>query len=186
MADLTLHEDRYLDPNPPVRKTARTLYASIRDRPLVCPHGHVPPALLAENKAFSEPTSLLFTPDHYIFRMLYSQGIRLEDLGIPTRDGTPVEDDPRVIWQTFGEHYYLFRGTPTRAWLDYALYHVFGIRQRLSGATAMAIYDKIQERLQEPAFQPRALFDQFDIEVLTTTDGAADSLAHHQAIRNSN
>jgi len=186
MDELTLHEDRYFAPNPSVRKTARTLYKSIQDYPLVCPHGHVPPALLANNEAFSEPTSLLFAPDHYIFRMLYSQGIQLEDLGIPTQDGTPVEDDPRAIWQTFGEHYYLFRGTPIRAWLDYELYHVFGIRQRLSGTTAMAIYDKMQDRLQEPAFRPQALYDQFGIEVLTTTDGAADSLTHHRAIRNSN
>ena len=185
MDELNLHEDRYFDPNPSVRKTARTLYKSIRDRSLVCPHGHVPPTLLAENEAFPEPTSLLFTPDHYIFRMLYSQGLQLEDLGIPTQDGTPVEDDPRTIWQTFAEHYYLFRGTPTRAWLDYELYHVFGVRKRLSSATAMDIYDELQERLQEPAFRPRALFDQFGIEVLTTTDGAADSLAHHRAIRNS-
>lgn len=183
MASLTLHDDRFFDPNPAIRRIAQVLYEAVCDLPLVCPHGHVPPALLAENEPFPEPTSLLFTPDHYIFRMLYSQGLRLEDLGIPTRDGTPVEDDPRAIWQAFGEHYYLFRGTPTRAWLDYELYHVFDIRQRLSRETAMDIYDQILGKLQQPAFRPRALFDQFDIEVLTTTDAASDSLEHHQTIR---
>ena len=185
MARLTLHDDRFFDPNPSVRRIARMLYEEVRDRPIVGPHGHVPPALLAENEPFPEPTSLLFTPDHYIFRMLYSQGLRLEDLGIPTVDGTPVEDDPRAIWQAFGEHYYLFRGTPTRAWLDYELYHVFDIRQRLSGETAMEIYDRIQEKLREPSFRPRALFDQFNVEVLTTTDAATAPLEHHRAIRES-
>jgi glucuronate isomerase len=185
MAEFTLHDDRFFDPNPAVRRIARMLYEEVRDRPLVCPHGHVPPALLAENEPFPEPTSLIFTPDHYIFRMLYSQGLRLEDLGIPTVDGTPVEDDPRTIWQTFGEHYDLFRGTPTRAWLDYELYTVFDVRQRLDGDTAMDIYDQIQSKLQQPEFRPRALFDQFNIDVLTTTDAASDSLEHHQTLRDS-
>ncbi len=183
MARLTLHDDRFFDPDPAVRRVARDLYSAIKDRPLVCPHGHVPPALLAENEPFPEPTSLILTPDHYIFRMLYSQGLRLEDLGIPTVDGTPVREDPREIWQTFAEHYHLFRGTPTRAWLDYEFYHVFGIRQRLSGETAMDIYDQMLEHLQQPDFRPRALFDRFNIDVLTTTDAAADDLSHHQTIR---
>jgi glucuronate isomerase len=139
--------------------------------------------LLADDEPFPEPTSLMITPDHYIFRMLYSQGVRLEDLGIPTQDGTAVETDARTIWQRFADHYYLFLGTPTRAWLDYELYHLFDIRTKLSSASAMMIYDRILERLQEPAFRPRALFEQFNIEVLTTTDGAADTLEHHQAIR---
>lgn len=183
MAALELHPDRFFDPNPDVRRVARALYDAVRDLPLVCPHGHVPPALLAENEPFPEPTALLITPDHYIYRMLYSQGITLKELGIPTRDGTPVEEDARAIWQTFADHYHLFLGTPTRAWLDYELYHVFGVRQKLDGDTAMAIYDRMQEKLQDDAFRPRALFDRFDIEVLTTTDAASDSLAHHQAIR---
>jgi len=180
---LHLHPDRFFDPEPAVRRIARTLYEEVEDLPLICPHGHVPPELLAEDTPFPEPASLLITPDHYIFRMLYSHGISLEDLGIPTQDGTPVETDPRTIWQCFADHYYLFLGTPTRAWLDYVFYHLFGIRTKLDGASAMRIYDQMLERLQEPAFRPRALFNQFNIEVLTTTDGAADSLSHHQAIR---
>lgn len=180
---LELHEDRFFDPDPEVRRIARALYEEIRDLPLVCPHGHVDPRLLAENEPFPEPTSLIITPDHYIFRMLYSQGITLEELGIPTRDGTPVEEDPRKIWQTFADHYHLFLGTPTRAWLDYELYHVFDIRQKLDGASAMDIYDQMLEQLQDDAFRPRALFDQFNIEVLTTTDAATDTLEHHRAIR---
>lgn len=185
MQPLVQHEDRYFDPDPEVRRIARVLYERVKDLPKVCPHGHVDPRLLADDAPFPEPTSLLLTPDHYIFRMLYSQGIPLEDLGIPTRDGTPVEADPRVVWQRFAEHYYLFRGTPTRAWLDYELYFVFGIRHRLDSESAMYIYDQIDEKLRDPAFRPRALFDQFNIEVLTTTDGAADSLEYHRQIRES-
>ncbi len=183
MASLELHPDRYFDPDPGLRRIARELYLSVAELPLVCPHGHVDPRLLAENEPFPEPTSLIITPDHYIFRMLYSQGVELEALGIPTRDGTPVESDPRKIWQIFAEHYHLFRGTPTRAWLDYEFYHVFGIRTKLDGPSAMHIYDEMLEQLQSPEFLPRALFEQFDIEVLTTTDAAPDALEHHQAIR---
>src|SRR5690606_38293559 len=183
MNSLELHPDRYFDPEPPTRRIARELYESVKDLPLVCPHGHVDPRLLAENEPFPEPTSLIITPDHYIFRMLYSQGIPLEDLGIPARDGTPVESDARRIWQIFADHYHLFLGTPTRAWLDYEFHEVFGIRIALDGQSAMKIYDEILEKLQSPDFLPRELFDRFNIEVLTTTDPASDELRHHAAIR---
>jgi len=182
---LVLHEDRYFDPDPAVRRVARALYEETRALPIVSPHGHVEPALLAENRPFPEPTALLVTPDHYVFRMLYARGVPLEALGLPARDGTPVERDPRRVWQRFGEHYYLFRGTPTRAWLDYELAHVFGVRVRLTGETAQRVYDEILEKLASPEFRPRALYERFDIEVLTTTDRASDPLEHHRAIRES-
>jgi glucuronate isomerase len=185
MAALTLHPDRLLPADPAVRPIARRLYQAVRDLPIVSPHGHVEPSLLAEDAPFPEPTTLLIVPDHYIFRMLYSRGVPLESLGIPTRDGTPVETDPRKIWQRFADHWYLFRGTPTGVWLDHELHEVFGVRRRLAPETAQAIYDEIAERLAEPAFRPRALFDRFDIELLATTDKASDSLAHHRAIRES-
>ena len=183
--ELVLSEDRFFDADPGVRSIARDLYEEIRSLPLVCPHGHVDPRILAEDSPFPEPTALIIIPDHYIFRMLYSRGISLESLGVPTRDGTPVETDPRKIWQTFGEHYYLFRGTPTGVWLDYELYYLFDVRTKLSGDSAQQIYDEIAEKLTSPEFRPRALFDRFNIEVLTTTDAATDSLEHHQAIRQS-
>ena len=184
-APLELDDNRFFDSDPAIRRAARTVYDETRDLPLVCPHGHVEPGLLAENEPFPEPTALLLTPDHYIFRMLYSRGIAMESLGIPTRDGTPVESDPRKIWQTFGENYHLFRATPTGAWLDHELHDVFGIRTKLDGDSALAIYDEICEKLASPEFRPRALFDRFNIEVLATTDKATDGLEHHRAIRES-
>ncbi|HEX8849590.1 MAG TPA: glucuronate isomerase [Gemmatimonadaceae bacterium] len=182
---LVLHEDRFFDPDPAVRRVARALYEETRHLPLVCPHGHVEPRLLAENEPFPEPTALLLIPDHYIFRMLYSQGIAMEALGVPTRDGAPVERDPRKIWQLFAGHYHLFRGTPTGVWLDAELHEVFGIRRKLDGRSGQAIYDELAEKLKTPAFRPRALFERFRIETLATTDKASDSLAHHAAIRDS-
>jgi glucuronate isomerase len=182
---LTLHPDRYFDPEPGVRRIARTIYEETQELPLVCPHGHVDPRLLAEDAPFPEPTALLVIPDHYIFRMLYSQGIPLEALGIPTRDGTPVEQDPRVIWRRFASHYHLFRGTPTGMWLDHELSEVFGVRVKLNAETADRVYDEIAEKLTSPEFRPRALFDRFRIEVLATTDAAADPLDQHRAIRES-
>ena len=182
---LVLHEDRFFDSDPAVRRAARALYDETRALPLVCPHGHVEPRLLADNAPFPEPTALLIVPDHYIFRMLYSRGIPLESLGIPTRDGTPVEQDPRRIWQCVAEHYYLFRGTPTGAWLDQELAEVFGVDIALDGETAQLIYDQIAERLRTPEFRPRSLYARFNIEVLATTDTATDPLVHHRAIRDS-
>lgn len=182
---LELHPDRFFDPEPGVRATARALYEETRDLPLICPHGHVDPAILAEDRPFPEPTTLLITPDHYVTRMLYSQGVRLEALGVPTRDGTQVEKDPRVAWKRFAERFHLFNGTPTGAWIVQELYDVFGVRVRLHGGTAERVYDEILEKLTSPEFRPRALFERFSIEVLATTDAATDTLEHHDAIRRS-
>ena len=180
-----MHPDRFFDPEPSVRQIARELYEGTRDLPLVCPHGHVDPAILADDRPFPEPASLIVQPDHYIIRMLYSQGVPMEALGIPSRDGTPVERDPRKIWRVFASYYYLFRGTPTGAWLEHELVEVFGLRSRLNGETADAVYDELAEKLKSPEFRPRALFERFRIEVLATTDRATDTLEHHQAIRDS-
>ena len=182
---LELNDDRYFPADAGTRRVARELYEGTRDLPIVGPHGHVDPRLLAENEPFPEPATLLIIPDHYVFRMLYSQGVPLENLGIPTQDGTDVEADGRKIWQTFAERYYLFAGTPTGAWLDHELYTLFDVRHKLDGASAQAIYEQILERLQTPEYRPRALFERFNIEVLTTTDAAADPLEHHEAIRTS-
>ena len=182
---LRLHADRFLDPDVAIRRVARELYEETRSLPLVCPHGHVDPSLLANNSPFPEPTALLIGPDHYIFRMLHSQGIRMQDIGVPTRDGSAVEADPRVIWQRVAECWHLFNGTPSGVWLAHELHEVFGVRERLDGDTAQRIYDEIAERLASPEFLPRALFEQFQIEILATTDAAVDPLPHHQAIRNS-
>ncbi|MFN2241568.1 MAG: glucuronate isomerase [Anaerolineae bacterium] len=179
-------EDRYFDPDPAQRRVARELYGQVADLPFVCPHGHVDPALFAnEDASFGTPAELLIIPDHYVFRMLYSQGVPLESLGVRRIDGGPVETDHRAIWQTFAEHFYLFRGTPTGAWLVHELYSVFGIEEKLCGATAQRIYDQLAAQLAAPEFRPRALFERFHVEVLCTTDAASDSLAHHQAMRDS-
>ncbi len=179
-----LSPDRLFDPDPAQRRVARTLYESIRDLPLICPHGHVDPRLLADPEyGFGTPADLLIIPDHYIFRMLYSQGVPMEALGVPRVDGGPVETDHRRIWQTFADHFHLFRGTPTGVWLAAELAEVFGVGAKLTSATAQDIYDEIAAKLATPAFRPRALFERFHIETLCTTDAASDPLAHHQALR---
>lgn len=183
---MLLAPDRFFDPEPGQRRVARELYDAIADLPIVCPHGHVDPRLLAdENATFGTPTDLFIIPDHYVFRMLYSQGVPLEALGIPRRDGGPVETDHRKIWQTFADHFYLFRGTPSGVWLAHELHEVFGIGQKLNSATAQAIYDELEDKLARPEYRPRALFERFQIEVLCTTDAASDPLIWHQAIKDS-
>jgi glucuronate isomerase len=180
-----LHEDRYFDSDPIIRRHARALYDETRALPIVSPHGHVDPAILAKNEAFTEPASLIITPDHYILRMLYSRGVPLESLGVAPIDGTPppAETDPRKIWQVIADNWRLFRATPTRAWLEYELREVFGIRDELTSGSAQHVYDEIVERLQSPEFRPRSLFKRFNVEVLATTDAASDTLEYHQALR---
>jgi len=179
-----LSPDRCFHADPAQRAMARALYASVKDLPIVSPHGHVPPALMADPAArLGTPTELFIIPDHYVFRMLYSQGVALEDLGIASRDGTPAETDHRQIWQRFAENFYLFRGTPTGLWLADELVNVFGVTERLSGASAQRIYDHLETQLARAEFTPRALLERFKIELLCTTDAATDTLEHHRKLR---
>jgi glucuronate isomerase len=180
-----------LDPNRlfPAESDARSvsarLYETVRDLPILSPHGHTDPRWFAENEAFPNPTALFIQPDHYIFRMLYSQGISLESLGIPPLDGVASPVDPKEVWRIFAKNYYLFRGTPTRLWLDYSLENQFGLTKRLSPENADEYYEIIAQKLQTPQFRPRALYEQFNIEVLSTTDTPLDTLEYHKAIRES-
>jgi glucuronate isomerase len=167
------------------RQIARDLYAAVRDLPIVSPHGHTDPRWYALDEPFPDPAQLLIVPDHYIFRMLFSQGIKIEDLGVPTLDGSPVETDGRTIWRRFAENYFLFRGTPTRLWFDYVLSDLFGIGEPLTAATADAHYDTIAALLATDAYRPRALFKRFNIEAIATTEGALDDLKWHRMIRDS-
>jgi glucuronate isomerase len=185
MSNSILDKYRYFDPDEKVRKIAYELYEKVKDLPIISPHGHVEPELLANNHPFPDPTQLIIIPDHYIFRMLYSQGISLESLGVPTVDGSEVEKDNRKIWQIFADNFYLFRGTPTGVWLASELLQVFGIEDKINSKNAMKIYDTMSEKLKTKEFLPRTLFEKFNIEVLSTTDGAADDLKYHRMIKES-
>ena len=179
-----LQEDRYFDPDPKQKEIALHLYKQVANKPLVCPHGHVDPRMFADpDYEFGTPADLLLIPDHYIFRMLYSQGVALESLGVPRADGGEVESDHRKIWQTFADNFFLFRGTPTGMWLAHELSDVFGVTDKLNSANAQKIYDQIADCLSKPEFRPRRLFERFNIEVLATTDAAADTLEHHKTIK---
>ena len=180
-----LSDDRLFPADTTTREIARRLFASIRNLPLISPHGHTEPRWYAENLPFPDPAQLLVVPDHYVTRMLVSQGVTLESLGVPRRDGGKTEADGRTIWRNFAKHYYLFRGTPTRMWLDTQLQDLFGIDELLTPHNADRVYDTIAAALQTPEFLPRALFERFNLEVIATTDSALDDLGWHKMIRES-
>ncbi|HEV8407749.1 MAG TPA: glucuronate isomerase [Sphingomicrobium sp.] len=182
---LILDPDRLFPAQPVIRQIARELHEGVEDLPIVSPHGHTDPAWFANNQPFANPAELLIIPDHYLLRMLYSQGIPLERLGIPRLDGGRPETDPRAIWRIFAENYALFRGTPSRLWLDWVFAKVFSIDVRLSNETADFYFDAIDDALKRSEFLPRALFDRFNIEVLATTESPLERLQHHEAIRRS-
>jgi len=174
-----LSPDRLFPSDLVTRSIAKRLHSSISCLPILSPHGHSNPRWFSRNEPFSDPAQLFVVPDHYVFRMLYSQGVPLERLGI----GSASVEDPRIVWRIFAQHYHLFRGTPTRLWLDFAFHELFGLAARLTAANADEYFDTIVEKLRTPAFRPRALFERFQLEVLATTDSPLDSLADHDAIR---
>lgn len=181
-----LNRDRFFSPDTFTRALARELYESVAKSPIISPHGHVDPRLFDNPDAtFGTPADLFIIPDHYVTRMLYSQGISLESLGVPRIDGGTVESDHRKIWKLFCENFHLFRGTPSGIWLTHELSEVFGVDEKLDASNADRLFDTISEKLASPEFSPRQLFERFNIEVLCTTDAATDTLEHHQTIRQS-
>ncbi len=180
---LRLHPDRFFPADEATRGIARGLFAHVEKLPIISPHGHTDPAWFATNAPFDDATSLFLWPDHYVLRMLYSQGIGFDRLGIAPTGGKPVATDRRAIWKLFAANYHLFRGTPSRTWLDHAFATVFGLEVCLEAATADHYYDTIGAALAKPEFRPRALFKRFNIEALATTEGATDPLTHHAKIK---
>lgn len=178
---LALHPDRLFPSDSATRAIARVLHAEVAGLPIVSPHGHIDPRWFAYDEPFPDPATLLITPDHYLFRMLHSQGVGHEALGI----GPEGERDSRTVWRTFARHYHLFRGTPSRLWFDWVLAETFGIDVRLDADTADAIYDRIAAALATDAFRPRALYGRYGIEVIATTESPLDDLAHHRRIAES-
>ncbi|BCJ72475.1 uronate isomerase [Catellatospora sp. IY07-71] len=161
------------------RAIARELYTHARNLPLISPHGHVDPGILADDAPFPDPARLIVVPDHYVTRMLLSQGIPPSELGVPRIDGGPSETDPRLIWRRLAENWHLFRGTPSRLWLEQTFRTVFGIETPFSGQTADRVYDELAAKLAEPQYRPRALFQRFNLEVLATTESPLDDLSRH-------
>lgn len=182
MTSELLDPDRLFPTDRSTRDISRGLYEGIKDLPIISPHGHTDPGWFSENKCFTDATSLLLVPDHYLFRMLYSQGISLESLGVPRIDGGWVETDMRKIWHVLADNYHLYRGTPSSIWMDHVFYEVFGLTERFSPGTADSFYDQITADLQTDAYRPRALLDRFNIELIATTEGAIDELPHHRAL----
>ena len=179
-APLTRHPDRLLPVEPDVRAVARRIYRAVHDLPILSPHGHVDARVLADDVPFTDPASLFVTPDHYVTRLLHAGGVPLPDLGVGRSD--LAEDECRQVWRRLCENWHLFRGTPSRYWLEAGLAEVFDVAVRPSATTADGIYDQVAERLAKDAFRPRALFERFGIEVLATTDDPCDDLSAHAAL----
>ena len=182
---LTLHPDRLFPADTGVRAIARAIYAQVVGLPIVSPHGHTDPSWFALDAPFGDATQMLLHPDHYLFRMLYSQGISLNDLGIG--NGASARGaDRRESWRLLAKNYHLFRGTPSRMWLDWVFAEAFGMEVQLDADTSDLYYDSITEKLASDAFRPRALFDRFGIEVIATTESPLDTLEHHATVRAAN
>ncbi len=184
-APFALHPDRLFPAERETREIARRLYDSVARLPILSPHGHTDPQWFADDAPFPDPAQLFIVPDHYVHRMLYSQGVRPEEVGVPRLDGGPVETDPKTIWRRFASNFHLFRGTPSWLWLNQAFTEVFGVAERLSAANADRVFDHIDACLKKPEFRPRALYERFNIEALTTTESPLDDLRHHRKIKES-
>ncbi|MGJ8694324.1 MAG: glucuronate isomerase [Thalassotalea sp.] len=182
-APYKMHPDRLFSSDSKEREISRLLYNSVKDLPIISPHGHTDPSWFANNNNFTNATELLIIPDHYVFRMLYSQGVSLDEIGLARVDGSTTDVDYLAVWKLFAKNYYLFHGTPSRMWMDYVFCEVFGFDVVLNEGNAEFFYETINKALATDAFRPRELLKHFNIELLATTEGATDSLQHHSKIK---
>nr|WP_040161373.1 glucuronate isomerase [Nigerium massiliense] len=180
---LTLNPDRLFPAEQSTRAITRKLYQQVKDLPIISPHGHVPPAWIADDIPFSDPASLLLTPDHYVNRVMHGQGVDLADLGVPVGSEFSA-DQARNAWRIFCKNWKLYRGTPMKYWMEMELVEIFGVDVTPSEETADQIYDTIQSAIEKPEFKPRALMDRFDIKFMATTDDPCDDLAFHEKLAN--
>jgi glucuronate isomerase len=163
------YADRYLGANEHL-PLARAIYGEMRKFPIISPHGHVDAAMILANQNFTDPVALLMAPDHYILRMLHSQGVKYEQL---------AENSPEENWNLLAENWKFFRSTPSRIWFQEILATLFDVSEILAPENAVKIYSQISTKLQSVEFKPQALFKKFNIELLATTDATADSLDAH-------
>ena len=178
---LVLHPDRLFPADPSTRDVARRLYATVKDLPIVSPHGHTDPQWFADDQPFADPTSLLITPDHYLTRMLYSQGVRLEELGIVRRDGGAVRAGCTQDWRTFADH---CSSVPRNAVAPLARPRASrGVRRArpvVAASPQTACYDRITPASRNRHTVPARCSTASRIEVITTTDSPLDDLEHHR------
>ena len=184
MKELILSNDRLFSSDPKERAISHELYALVKDMPIISPHGHTDPEWFASNANFTNATELLLSPDHYVFRMLYSQGSDLDELYVADKNGN-YHGDPRKAWHLFAKNFHLFAGTASHIWLNHVFAEVFGFNIALDEASSDIYYDQINELLAKSEFKPRALFERFNIEVLSTTESPIDELIHHRKISES-
>lgn len=166
---------RLFPTEPRTREIAAELHAEVVEAPIVSPHGHVDPCLLADDVAFSDPTELFITRDHYVTRLLHSAGVPLSELGLDSARTV----DPRQPWRILAANWHRFAGTASGYWITDELESLFGVTEELRPENADAVYDRISSALRTDGFRPRALFERFRIEVLATTDDPLDDLAVH-------
>ncbi|NKY58379.1 glucuronate isomerase [Nocardia flavorosea] len=171
------HPDRLFPADPGARAVAQRLHRAVRNERIVSPHGHVDARLLADDEPFSDPAGLLITPDHYVTRLLHANRIPLDRLGVGR--GELSEPQARAVWRSVCANWEVFRGTPVRYWFDVELAEIFGITERPSAHNADALYDRIADRLRQPDYRPRRLYERFGIDVLATTDDPCDDLSAH-------
>ena len=175
---LAANPDRLLPADPGTRAIARELLARVEDLPIISPHGHVEASMLELDTPFPDPATLLVTPDHSVTRLMHANGVTLDKL----RMGGTTAVEPRETWREFAKAWPLYDGTASGYWMRDSFEHVFGLRQEINEANADAIFDELDAKLKSPAFAPRQLFKDFNIEVLATTDDPLDDLASHAAI----
>ena len=157
-------------------KTAEKLYHDYaKQMPVIDYHCHLPPDQIADDKQFDNITQIWLYGDHYKWRAMRANGIEESYC-----TGNQSDYDKFQKWAETVP--YTLRN-PLYHWTHLELQRYFDVHQVLNKDTAPTIYDECSAKLQTPQYSVRNLLRKMNVKMVCTTDDPADTLEHHQKIK---
>jgi glucuronate isomerase len=145
-----------------------------RGLPIVDFHTHLSPEWMARNHRFRSMTEIWLDGDHYKWRAMRAHGVEERLCSGDAPDWDRFEAWARTVPETILN--------PLYHWTHMELRRPFGIDLLLGPATARAIFERCNERLQEDDLRALDLLEGFRVAVVCTTDDPVDSLDHHAVL----
>jgi glucuronate isomerase len=159
-------------------KTAENLYHKYSEnQPIVDFHCHLSPAMMAEDRQFSNLTQAWLEGDHYKWRAMRTNGINEMFCTGNASDTEKFKQWAETVPATVGN--------PLYHWTHLELARYFNINELLSPLTASGIYEKASAMLQTKEFSTRSIIRKMKVEFICTTDDPTDNLEHHLKLKGS-
>ena len=154
--------------------TARKIYGTVKDLPIVDNHCHLSPKEINEDKPFDNIGEIWLGGDHYKWRLMRTAGIDEEYI----TGNTSFKEK----FIKYCEALEFAAGNPLYHWSHMELSQFFGIDMPINSRNAEEIWDKANAFIAKTKMSPRKLIKESKVEVICTTDDIIDALSWHKKI----